>query len=530
MVKASNIDINGKQRKIKNLVPGKCRFPFKYRNKPVHKCQNRKDGEWCATSVDNNDKTKTWGYCNKTKTKTKTNKTKTNKTKTKTNKTKTNKTNKLCPIDKILNPSTGRCVKKNGPLGKKLMSKNTTKKTNKKALNKKTNKKALNKKALNKNIRNDLLKEVRKLGKGINCDIFNNKDSQIQFLGEGIANKVYLSCLNTECKRRVAVRLMSIDNDYPYNSDHPNNVEMRAYDIFNKLLDENITQHIPYKITNFKCKINNLVNSQLRNEMGSYKLLLSGGTIKPELDILITEYCKYGSAKSYLNKNMYKMNDIDLQIFIFQFLSGLVTLQYHIPHFKHNDIHNENVLVGTYNLKNKNGKNKNKYIKYILFEKEYYIPLRDFCVKIYDFDTIYAKNLNNAKINEYYLKVVGVSKKDNPVFDYHLAMNSLFQFEDFNPIKQSESKNFFNKQIPIEYRGEDNLYLSYARLTNYNVTYDLDNTNLIPNNIATPSDVLLNNNYFDIFRKKPANCIIVDVIDSKIPNYNKIKHLKYMFK
>ena len=55
-IKATNIDINGKQRKLKDLVPGSCSFPFKYRRKMVYTCQPRKDGNWCATSVDNNSK------------------------------------------------------------------------------------------------------------------------------------------------------------------------------------------------------------------------------------------------------------------------------------------------------------------------------------------------------------------------------------------------------------------------------------------------------------------------------------------
>ena len=67
--------------------------------------------------------------------------------------------------------------------------------------------------------------------------------------------------------------------------------------------------------------------------------MYSYGEIKSNIDILITEYCKFGNAKSFLSKNLYSMSDLDLKIFIFQFLSGIVTLQYHIHGFKHNDIH-----------------------------------------------------------------------------------------------------------------------------------------------------------------------------------------------
>ena len=93
-----------------------------------------------------------------------------------------------------------------------------------------------------------------------------------------------------------------------------------------------------------------------------------------EVDILVTEFCKFGHARGFLNKNMYKMNDTDLKVFIFQLMSGIVTLQYHIPEFKHNDLHSENVLVGNYNLKQKKG--GNRYIKYILFENEFCIVTR----------------------------------------------------------------------------------------------------------------------------------------------------------
>ena len=123
-----------------------------------------------------------------------------------------------------------------------------------------------------------------------------------------------------------------------------------------------------------------------------------------------------------------------------------------------------------------------------------------------------------------------VTKKNNPVFDYHLSMNSIFKIEDFTASKQPETLKFFNEQVPEKYRGNSNLFISYARLTNYKTNYSYDNTNLIPKNIQTPSDVLLNHSYFDDFRVKPKNCKIVDVIDSKIPHFEQVKKLKYMFK
>lgn len=514
MVTATRVDKDGKTRKLKNLSPGKCSFPFKYRRKDVFTCQVRQDGEWCATSVDSDKRMKTWGYC---------------------------KTKKNCSPDKILNPKTGRCVSKNGEIGKKLMNKTINHKKTlnyKKTLNHKyptkpkqtkKNMKSDKNKLLNAK-RNDILENIRVEGKNLDCKIFSNKSSKLKFLGSGVANRVYLSCVNPECKRRVAVRLMAISDDINYDSKHPNKLELRAYDKFNQLLVDNITQHVPYKINNFQCNVNDLLKTNIKNNAIDFRHRFIMTEIKNNVDILITEFCKFGHAKGFLNKNMYKMSDRDLRIFIFQFMAGLVTLQFHIPEFKHNDIHSENILVGNYNLKDKKGVGTNKYIKYIMFGEEFYVPLREYCVKIYDFDTMYGRNFKNNKLLDNIYKEVGVTSNPNPVFDYHLGMNSLFNINDFNPNKHSETINFFSAQIPEKYRGGQNMYLSYARLTNYKTNYNLDNTNLVPHDIRTPSDVLLNNSYFDEFRQKPDNCIIVDTIDTKIPAYDKIKHLKYMFK
>ena len=73
-------------------------------------------------------------------------------------------------------------------------------------------------------------------------------------------------------------------------------------------------------------------------------------------------------------------------------------------------------------------------------------------------------------------------------------------------------------------------FYTNARLTNYYQTYNLDKTNLIPNDMETPSHVLLNDKFFDEFRVKPNNAEIVDVIDSKIPTFEEIRDLKWMFK
>ena len=289
-MKATNIDNQGKQRKLKDLVPGDCVFPFKYRRKDVMTCQNKKDGKWCATSVDETGKMKTWGFC-------------------KTKKTKKNPRYVLKEKSSILRQGDVLLIEVKHKLQLKEHRKSIKLKTAE---------------------RNNVLSEIRQIGKTTNCALFFSPDADLQFLGRGVA-RVYLSCFNAECKRRVAVRLMSIDNNLPYDKTHPNKLEMTAYNKFNSLLQKNITQHLPYKIKNFQCTINELELTPIRDAITNYKTLYSYGDIKKKIDVLITEFCKYGNSKVFLKKNLGTMSDLDLKIFIFQFMSGLVTLQYHIP-------------------------------------------------------------------------------------------------------------------------------------------------------------------------------------------------------
>ena len=60
---ANNIDKNGKIRKSKKIVSGKCLFPFKYKGKNHQKCIVGETGDWCATSLTERRAAKTWGYC-----------------------------------------------------------------------------------------------------------------------------------------------------------------------------------------------------------------------------------------------------------------------------------------------------------------------------------------------------------------------------------------------------------------------------------------------------------------------------------
>ena len=82
---------------------------------------------------------------------------------------------------------------------------------------------------------------------------------------------------------------------------------------------------------------------------------------------------------------------------------------------------------------------------------------------------------------------------------------------------------FYEEQIPRIYRGDEEHFLGFARLTNYKETRDINNTNLVPSDIKTPAEVLLNNKFFTNFRIEPENYEVLKVYDSKVPHEKTLK-------
>ena len=147
---------------------------------------------------------------------------------------------------------------------------------------------------------------------------------------------------------------------------------------------------------------------------------------------------------------------------------------------------------------------------------------------MFDLDLSSSLEIRNAKINENYVKIHGITNKPNPVFDYHLFLNSLFHDKNKydNPNIPDEIFEFFKEQVPEKYRGWTNDYCSYGRLTKYKVTGDVNDTLLIPQDIQTPSDVILGHPFFQEFKKLPKDSEVIKVYNSKINYKNKLKKFK----
>ena len=395
-----------------------------------------------------------------------------------------------------------------------------------------------------KNILNFIKSESLKL----KCNILGEKTKD--FLGAGVANTVLLGCLDMpECKEKIAVRIMPVSREYLRNKNHPIDTELSLYDILVDLNKKNILPHVPFKFNWFECHYNKLFGFLSNKDMKlskHQKLLVKiknyirekiiSEEIHRKLGILILEYCQHGNLEDYLESNKTKLEYI--RNIIFQILISLSTMQYHIPGFKHNDLHDNNILIGRFNFKDeekylenlKNKKEKPKYfIHYKMFDNDYYIPYLGYCAKIFDFDISCSETHKNNKLDKKLYKQNGITNKSNPVFDFHLFMNISFNDFIFDKKIPKTLQDFYNRNIPYEFRGKRGSYLGFGRLTNFEQTWDYEKTNLRPPSIKTPSELILLDEFFKDYREKPKSGEVIMSYDTKIPKLEKINNRKDMF-
>jgi hypothetical protein len=351
------------------------------------------------------------------------------------------------------------------------------------------------------------------------------KTPNMRFVGEGVANKVFIGCIDLDCKNKAAFRIMPISKKYPLNNSHPVNVEMKLYQKFNKINANYIIPHLPMLIKNFRCKYSEVLPDKSATE--EYEKLVNSKEIHPEVNIMILEFCRGGSIKDFVTK--YKKNIKYLSCGFFQVLLCLVVLQYHLKNFRHNDLHNNNVNLDLYSFPGeekylKKYKKQKLYIAYHMFGRTFYIPYYGFCMKLIDFDVSCSQKTPNSKVSiDKVYKQNGVTCKPNPVFDSHLILNSCtYKFFQSYFLSSPESNklhpemvNFIERNIPSELRGFNTDKLGYARIKEIKS---------IPPGLKTPIQVILEDPLFAEYQQKPkSGSKIIMVYDTKVPSIDKLR-------
>lgn len=371
-------------------------------------------------------------------------------------------------------------------------------------------------------------KKIKKLASDQLLTCENIKQTpNMEFVGEGVANKVFFGCLDLKCQEKAAFRIMPISKSYPLNSKHPVNVELKLYQQFNKLNSLYILPHLPLMIKNFRCSYQQVISDE--EVLEEYEDKIESNEIDRKVNVMILEYCRGGSIKDFVDK--YQKNIKYLRCGFFQVLLSLIVLQYHLRDFRHNDLHNNNVNLDLYGFVNeerylKTFKKKPCYIAYKIFGTYYYLPYLGFCMKLIDFDVSCSKKIpnNKVKIDKIY-KMNGVTCKPNPVFDTHLILNSCTYkfFENFMGISirsqtlHSDMVSFIDRNIPKELRGFNTDKLGFARIKEIKK---------IPPGLKTPISVITEDELFAQYKEKPTDGKVIMVYDTKIPPLKKLRKIR----
>ncbi len=209
--------------------------------------------------------------------------------------------------------------------------------------------------------------------------------------------------------------------------------------------------------------------------------------------VLEIEYCNY-SCKDFI-KDISNLSIIEMEkyldIFIFQIIYTIMSIQKIYPFFIHRDLFIRNIL----GLKEKDNGN---YYTYTINNKKYFIPQKLFYPKINDFgmtnlnDKYKSVKLYKNEYKDIYNLLIDIYNGPN------LSSNSLTELcknnEDKLLFLKSYFSNFFNINIIDEYK------LKSKNEINWNRNNILDDEYLKSIEMKNPND-LLNDYFYNIFNK-----------------------------
>lgn len=263
---------------------------------------------------------------------------------------------------------------------------------------------------------------------------------------------------------------IELDKQIKDNNKRVNN-EIKIYQLLTKkIIDKNISNHIVKYIHSNNC--NNamaLFNKCPKSYVEFMKLADDQKTkmceqffrsyphrkINNEYKVVEIEYCDYSCADFI--KDVSKMPEIEMEkyldIFFFQIIYTILSIQKVFPYFTHNDLFMRNIL----GLREKDNQN---YYTYKFNNNTYFVPQKKFFPKINDFG---LTNLNNKYKD---IKLYKSEYKDiyNIIFDVYnggnLGSTSLYELCKDNPHKVKFLKlyfsNYFNVDIIDEYKTKSN--------------------------------------------------------------------------
>lgn len=199
-----------------------------------------------------------------------------------------------------------------------------------------------------------------------------------------------------------------------------------------------------------------------------------------ELYILVTEmYFESKTLSDYLDEHANDMDEEKWRVLLFQVIYSLAKLHHRFNNFRHNMLNLDSILV----IEKKSSASGNAYK---LGETSFKVPNGGFDIKIKDF--MYANTSDYVKNTD------APATKDNPYYDLHYFLNSLyFKIKEKNIKLIDNVQNFINGLLP-------NIFLHNDKDTFKGLDEDKFDAN--SSQIVIPSMILKKNKFFDKFISK----------------------------
>ena len=287
------------------------------------------------------------------------------------------------------------------------------------------------------------------------------------------------------------------------------NNEIKIYELLTKnIINKNISNHIVKYINSNNCnnakslfkkcpksyvEFMKLAEEQKTKMCNTFYKRYPHNKINNKYKVMEIEHCNYSCADFI--SDVSKLPEIDMEkyldIFFFQIIHTILSIQKVYPYFTHNDLFMRNIL----GLREKDNEN---YYTYKFNNKTYYVPQKKFFPKINDFG---MTNINNEFKD---VKLYKSEYKDiyNIIFDVYnggnLGSTSLTELCKDNPYKLKFLKtyflNYFNVDIIDEYITKSKQQM------NWNWSNILDDEFLKSIEMKKPLD-LLNTYFYNIYSK-----------------------------
>lgn len=353
-------------------------------------------------------------------------------------------------------------------------------------------------------------------------EILNVMGCDIKYIGSGSTGHTFRCEIklndNTKPSIKFAIKIVAYVKNANYvsyhNKDRPENTEIMMLKKLSKIVLNNESPHIILPICTFYSPMRSfltLYNKYLNESQQKHTKFMDNYKKKYYYDtvsVLICEWANSGDFLDLLKNNYSTLKILHWKVFFFHILITLALIQNKYPNFKHNDLKANNILIHEI-------KRKNIMFKYEISNHVFVVHNIGYIAKLWDFDfSIIEDEVPNLKVTQHtnLTKKLNISSKSNKYYDMHYFFNTLIMFvprifTDDTPVLR-EVKEFIHRVIPKKYRFDsDDIVIKKDKDGDIITKVCLNNNlsakaRLLKNDeYTTPLDVIINDDFFKIFRK-----------------------------